>query len=131
MHVIERPITVHYEDSDKATVFGIDILYYPEESDNKGELIKAGHYVLLRRATLLSQPENEKVYSLIMLTEKSKLSTICCLFLKILFWNFGPQKCRKLFLSKIEFLTPWVSEIANMVIAKFVFKAFLWLLLTF
>ena len=42
----------------------IDILYYPEERDNKGELIKAGHYVLRRRATLLSQPENEKVYSL-------------------------------------------------------------------
>ena len=41
----------------------IDILYYPEERDDKGELIKAGHYVLLRRATLLSQPENEKVYS--------------------------------------------------------------------
>ena len=40
------------------------ILYYPEERDDKGELIKAGHYVLLRRATLLSQPENEKVYSL-------------------------------------------------------------------
>ena len=40
------------------------ILYYPEERDNKGELIKAGHYVLLRRATLLSQLENEKVYSL-------------------------------------------------------------------
>ena len=43
---------------------GIDILYYPEERGDKGELIKAGHYVLLRRATLLSQPENEKVYSL-------------------------------------------------------------------
>ena len=42
----------------------IDILYYPEERDDKGELIKAGHYVLLRRAPLLSQPENEKVYSL-------------------------------------------------------------------
>ena len=42
----------------------IDILYYPEERDDKGQLIKAGHYVLLRRATLLSQPENEKVYSL-------------------------------------------------------------------
>ena len=42
----------------------IDILYYPEERDNKGELIKAGHHVLLRRAILLSQPENEKVYSL-------------------------------------------------------------------
>ena len=40
---------------------GIDILYHPEERDDKGELIKAGHYVLLRRATLLSQPENEKV----------------------------------------------------------------------
>ena len=66
--VIERPITVHYEDSDRGTVFGefftdrpnIDILYYPEERDDKGELIKAVHYVLLRRATLLSQPENEK-----------------------------------------------------------------------
>ena len=56
VHVIERPITVHYEDSDKGTVFGefftdrpgIDILYYPEERDGKGELIKAGHYVLLK-----------------------------------------------------------------------------------
>ena len=72
MHVIERPITVHCEGSDEGTVFGeffndrpgIDILYYPEERDDKGELIKAGHYVLLRRATLLSQPENEKVCSL-------------------------------------------------------------------
>ena len=72
VHVIERPITVHYEDSDKGTVFGefftdrpsIDILYYPEERDDKGKLIKAGHYILLRRATLFSQPENEKVYSL-------------------------------------------------------------------
>ena len=72
MHVIERPITVHYEDLGKGTVFGefftdrpsTDILYYPEEHDDKGELIKAGHYVLLRRATLLSQPENKKVYSL-------------------------------------------------------------------
>ena len=43
VHVIERPITVHYEDSDKGTVFGefftyrpsIDILYYPEERDDK------------------------------------------------------------------------------------------------
>ena len=59
MHVIESPTTVYYEDSDKGTVFGelftdrpiIDILYYPEERDDKGELIKAGHYVLLRRAT--------------------------------------------------------------------------------
>ena len=41
----------------------IDILCYPEERDDKGELIKTGLYVLLRRATLLSQPENEKVYS--------------------------------------------------------------------
>ena len=56
VHVTERPITVHYEDSDKGTVFeefftdgpSIDILYYPEERDDKGELIKA---VLLRRAT--------------------------------------------------------------------------------
>ena len=61
VHVIERPITVHYEHSDKSTVFGefftyrpgIDILYYPEEREDKGELIKAGHYVLLRKATLL------------------------------------------------------------------------------
>ena len=42
----------------------IDILYYPEERDDKGELIKTGHYILLRRGALLSQPENEKVYSL-------------------------------------------------------------------
>ena len=71
VHVMERPITVHYEDSDKGTVFGelftdrpsTGILYYPEKRDDKGELIKAGHYVLLRRTTLLSQPENEKVYS--------------------------------------------------------------------
>ena len=72
VHVIDRPITIHYEDSDKGTVSGefftdppsTDILYFPEERDDKGELIKAGHYVLLRRATLLNQPENEKVYSL-------------------------------------------------------------------
>ena len=72
VHVIARPITVHYEYYDRGTVFGeffterpsIDILYYQEERDDKGELIKAGHYVLLRRATLLSQLENEKVYSL-------------------------------------------------------------------
>ena len=64
VHVRERPIIVHYEDSDKGTVFGevftdrpsTDILYYPEECDDKGELTKAGHYVLLRRTTLLSQP---------------------------------------------------------------------------
>ena len=50
-HVIDRPITVHYEDSDKGTVFGefftdrpsIEILCYPEERDDKGKLIKAGH----------------------------------------------------------------------------------------
>ena len=49
MHVIERPITVHYEDSDKGTVFGesfadlprIEILYYPEERDDIGELKKS------------------------------------------------------------------------------------------
>ena len=42
-----------------------------------------------------------------------------------LLWRvvFGPQKCRKLFLSKIEI--PPVLEIAKMVIAKFVFKAIL------
>ena len=72
MHVIERPITVHSEDSHRGTVFGefftdrpgIDILYYPEERDDRGELIKARHYVLLRRVILLSQPEDEKVYFL-------------------------------------------------------------------
>ena len=64
VHVIQRPITVHCDNSDKGTVFGIDILYYPEERDDKGILIKAGHYVFLRRAMLFSQPENEKVYSL-------------------------------------------------------------------
>ena len=56
VHVIERPITVHYEDPDNGTVFGDfftdrpskDILYYPEERDDKGELFKAGHYMLLR-----------------------------------------------------------------------------------
>ena len=72
VHVIERPITVHCEDSDKSTVSGefftdrssIDILCYPEERDDKGERIKAGHHVLFRRATLLSQSENKKVYSL-------------------------------------------------------------------
>ena len=71
VHVIERPITVHYEDSDKGTVFGefftdrpnIDI-FIIQERDDKRELIKDEHYVLLRRATLLSQPENGKVYSL-------------------------------------------------------------------
>ena len=73
VHVIERPITVHYEDSGKSTVFGeffierpsTGILCYPEERDDKGELIKAGHHVLLYKTTiLLSQPKNEKVYSL-------------------------------------------------------------------
>ena len=72
VHVIERPITIHYEDSDNSIVFGeffpdrpsIDILYYPEERDNKGESIKTGHYMLLRRATLFSQTEHEKAYSL-------------------------------------------------------------------
>ena len=63
VHVMERPITLHYEDSDKGTVFG-DILYYPQERDDKGKLIRAEHYVLVRRVTLFSQPENEKVYSL-------------------------------------------------------------------
>ena len=61
--VIKRPITVFYEDSDKGTVVRefftdrpcIDILYYPGKRDDKGERVKA---------TLLSQPENEKVYSL-------------------------------------------------------------------
>ena len=68
VHVIERPITVHNEDLDKGTVFGecftdrpsIDIVYYPGEHDDKRELVKAGHYSLLRRATLLSQPEMER-----------------------------------------------------------------------
>ena len=39
VHVTQRPVTVQYEDSDKDTVLGIDILYYPEERDDKGELI--------------------------------------------------------------------------------------------
>ena len=60
VHVIERSITVHYEDSGKDTVFG----EFFTDRPSKRELIKAGHYVLLRRATLLSQPENGKVYSL-------------------------------------------------------------------
>ena len=68
MHVIERPIIVHHKDSDKGTVFGelftdspgIEILYYPDKHDDKGKLIKAGYYVLLRRATLLSQPKSER-----------------------------------------------------------------------
>ena len=68
VHVMERPITVPYEDSIFGEFFtdrpSTDILYYPEDREDKGELIKAGHYVLLRRATLLSRPENEKVYSL-------------------------------------------------------------------
>ena len=42
VHAIERPITVHCEDSDKGTVFGefftdcscTDILYYPEKRDD-------------------------------------------------------------------------------------------------
>ena len=50
VNVIMRPITVHYEDSDKSTVFGefftdlpsMDILYYPEECGDKGEWIKLG-----------------------------------------------------------------------------------------
>ena len=54
-HVIERPVTVHYEDSDKGTVFGefftdrpgIEILYYPEERDDKGKLIKAEQHCLV------------------------------------------------------------------------------------
>ena len=41
VHVKERPIAVHYEDSGKGTLFGefftdhhsINILYYPEERD--------------------------------------------------------------------------------------------------
>ena len=44
MHVIERPITVHNEDSDKGTVFGecltdrpsLDILYYPDKRRRQG-----------------------------------------------------------------------------------------------
>ena len=60
-----------------------------------------------------------------MLTEKFKLSTIWCFFVENIVGNFGPQKSKKSFLSKIEALTPWFSETAKMVIAKFVFKAFL------
>ena len=42
VHVVERPITVHYESQTKALYLrsftdcpGIDILYYPEERDAK------------------------------------------------------------------------------------------------
>ena len=63
VHVIERPITVHNEHSNKGPVLG-EFLYYPEGRDDKRELMKAGHFMLLRRAALLSQSENEKVYSL-------------------------------------------------------------------
>ena len=76
--------SLHYEDSDKGTVFGefstdrpgIEIFYYPEERDDKGELIKAGHYLLLRRAALLSQPENEKVIlwvTMLLFTQKQMI----------------------------------------------------------
>ena len=58
---------------------GIDILYYPEERKDKGELIKAGHYALRRRATLLSQPENEKDYSLGDLRSETNDWFICVL----------------------------------------------------
>ena len=60
VHVIERPITVHYEDSDKGTVFGEFFTNCPSIDI----FIKVGHYLLLRRATLLSQHENGRVYSL-------------------------------------------------------------------
>ena len=56
----------------------IESFYYPEERDDKGELIKAGHYVLLRRTTLLSQPENEKVYSqgdMLLFTQKQMIGS--------------------------------------------------------
>ena len=48
-----------------------------------------------------------------MLTEKSKLSTISCFVFENV-GNFGPQKCRKSFLSKIEVLTTWFSETAKL-----------------
>ena len=49
VHVIERRIIVHYEDSDKGTVFGefftdrpgVEIPYYPEERDDKGKTNKS------------------------------------------------------------------------------------------
>ena len=73
-HVIERPITVYYETQTKALNLDNFLLIAPAQTlrDDKGELIKAGHYVLLRRATLLSQPENEKVCTAF--TPKVKLS---------------------------------------------------------
>ena len=109
--------------------------------------------MLLRRATLLSQPENGKVYSLgdYVAVRSETIDWFMCVISEVndpskevkvrfmrksgqyfllskklekcspksLFWNFSPQKCRKLFLSKIEVLTPWFSEIAKMVIANF------------
>ena len=56
------------------------LLLYPEERDDKKELIKAGHYVLLRRATL-SQPENEKVYpwvSMLLFAQKQLIDWFVC-----------------------------------------------------
>ena len=75
MRVIERPITVHCQDSDKGIVIvklftdriSIDILYYP-----------VGHYVLLRRATLLSQPENENfilVVTMLLFAQKQMIDS--------------------------------------------------------
>ena len=102
----------------------MDIICYPEERDDKGELIKAGDYFSLRRATLLSQPENEKVYSL--------GDTCCCLLGNKLLvhvcdkWNKRSFKGSKsqgikrksgqyFLLSKIvEKVVPKVSNISQM-----------------
>ena len=107
---MERPITFHYEDSDKGTVFGefftdcpsIDILYYPEEHDDKGELIKAGYYVLLKRATLLNQPENEKVYSMgdyVVVRSKTNDWFICRVLSRIFCLGGGGESILKNFWS--------------------------------
>ena len=60
-----------------------------------------------------------------MLTEKSKLSTICCFFFENIVLEFWPTEMYKVVFVKIEVLTPWFSEIVKKVIVKFVFKAFL------
>ena len=60
VHVIERPITVHYEDSD----IGEFVTDHPSIDIFVIQKNVTTNYVLLRRATLLSQPENGKVYSL-------------------------------------------------------------------
>ena len=48
-----------------------------------------------------------------MLTEKSKLSAICCFFFENIVLEFWPAEMWKVVLSKIKVFTPWFSEIAK------------------